>query len=76
VSFAPVGGRLIQQFSRVAGFDANHVFPTNRDAIGALLEASPERTINIRSFEPQSPRSRDFHYGVPDADQALMLAER
>lgn len=76
VSFSPIGGRPIQQFSRVAGFEANHVFPSNGGAIAALLAASPERTINIRSFEPQSPRSRDFHYGIPDAERALALADR
>jgi hypothetical protein len=73
VSFAPSAD---QQFSRVTGFEANHVFATNREAIEALLAASPEGTINVRSFEPQSPRSRDFRYGVPHADEALALVDR
>jgi hypothetical protein len=46
VGFAPSAD---QQFSRVTGFDANHVFATNREAIEALLAASPEGTINIRA---------------------------
>lgn len=76
VSFDPSGGNPVQQFSRVAGYDANHKFRTNRDAVAALLGASPEGTINIRSFEPSSPRSRDFHYGVADVDRALALTEQ
>lgn len=70
VSFAPVGGRAAQQYSRIAGFIPNYVFPTKREAIASLLAASPEGTVNLRSFTPDSPRSRDFHYGVGDLDQA------
>jgi hypothetical protein len=76
VSFAPENGRAEQQFSRVTGFEANHVFATNREAISSLLSNSPDGTINLRSFTPDSPRSRDFHYGIADADEAHMLAER
>ena len=76
VSFAPGGGRGLQQFSRVAGFEPNHVFPTNREAIAALLSASPDRTINLRSFTPDSPRSRDFYYGIADVDEAHATADR
>lgn len=76
VSFASERGKPTQQFSRVASFEANHRFNSNREAIYALLEASPERTINIRSFELHSPRSRDFHYGIADSNHALALVER
>lgn len=76
VSFSPVDGRPLQQFARVAGFEPNHAFATNREAVLALLAASPEDTINVRSFEPESPRSRDFHYGIADPDHALALLER
>lgn len=76
VSFAPDSRQPDQQFSRVAGFVANHEFPTASEAIEALLSASPEHTINIRSFEPTSPRSRDFHYGINNREQALGLIER
>ena len=76
VSFAPRHGRAVQQFSRVAGFAPNHVFPTNRTAIASLLSASPDGTINLRSFTPDSPRSRDFQYGIASVDEALATAER
>lgn len=76
VSFAPQKGKAIQQFSRVAGFEPNHTFITNAEAITALLDSSPDGTINLRSFTPDSPRSRDFHYGLSNAANAHQLAER
>jgi hypothetical protein len=76
VSFAPGASQATQQFSRVAGFEPNHIFATNRDAIGSLLASSPDGTINLRSFTPDSPRSRDFHYGIADADEAHAIATR
>lgn len=76
VSFAPDGGRVVQQYSRVAGFEPNYVFATHHEAITSLLAASPDGTINVRSFTPDSPRSRDFHYGIANAVEARMLTER
>jgi hypothetical protein len=76
VSFAPDKGRPVQQYSRVAGFEPNHVFSTVREAMASLVTSSPDRTINIRSYEPTTPRSRDFHYGIADGERALSLTER
>jgi hypothetical protein len=76
VSFAPEGGCAKQQFSRVAGHEPNYVFPTTREAVSSLLSASPDGTINLRSFTPDSPRSRDFYYGIADVEEAYALAER
>jgi len=75
VSFAP-GGVPVQQFSRVAGYAPNHLFASSREAIAELLLSSPDGTINLRSFTPESPRSRDFHYGIAKADDACAIAER
>ncbi|HEX4041653.1 MAG TPA: hypothetical protein VHY10_08130 [Xanthobacteraceae bacterium] len=76
VSFAPEVGRAVQQFSRIAGFDPNHAFPTNREAIASLLAASADGTVNLRSFTPGSPRSRDFHYGIANIDEAQAIADK
>lgn len=76
VSFSPSTGGAEQQFSRVAGFEPNHAFPTTSDAISALLAASPDGTMNLRSFTPDSPRSRDFHYGISSADEATTIVRR
>ncbi|MEO6840262.1 MAG: hypothetical protein ABI192_05800 [Bradyrhizobium sp.] len=76
VSFAPEAGRATQQFTRVAGYEPNHLFATDYDAIASLLASSPDGTINLRSFTPDSPRSRDFHYGIANADMAHTMAKR
>jgi hypothetical protein len=76
VSFAPEAGSAAQQFSRVAGHEPNVRFPTNRDALIALLAASSERSINLRSFTPESPQSREFHYGLKSSDDAVTLLDR
>ncbi|MEH2564297.1 hypothetical protein [Bradyrhizobium sp. AZCC 2289] len=76
VSFAPGGSGAVQQFSRVAGYEPNHVFGANYDAIASLLASSPDGTINLRSFTPDSPRSRDFHYGIAGVEEAHAIAER
>ena len=60
-----------------ASQDTDRIYvPTNREAIASLLSASPDGTINLRSFTPDSPRSRDFHYGIGDVDEAYTLVER
>lgn len=76
VSFAPGRGQAQQQFSRVAGRDPNHIFRTNHEALASLLASSPDETINLRSFTPDSPRSRDFYYGIANVDEALSVLER
>src|ERR1700742_4814400 len=73
VSFSPDVNRPRQEFCRVAGFDANHKFPTLADALRSLIEQSPDGTINLRSFTPDNPRSRDFHYGLSDLTKAEAL---
>ncbi|WP_043352958.1 hypothetical protein, partial [Methylobacterium sp. B1] len=40
-----------------------------------LLARSPAGTINLRSYAPDSPRSRTFVYGLGDAEEALDAAE-
>jgi hypothetical protein len=76
VSFAPERGKSVQQFSRIAGYEPNHIFATNYDALGSLLSSSPDGTINLRSFTPDSPRSRDFYYGIGSVQEAHSISER
>lgn len=76
VSFAPLDGKIEQQFSRVAGYDPNYTFATNREALISLLAGSPDGTINLRSFTPDSPRSRDFHYAIASVEEAHSILDR
>jgi hypothetical protein len=71
VSFAP-SPDLPSRFSRIIGYPPNHCFPSSHDAVAALLHASPETTVNIRSFDPASPKSHDFLYGLHDVDTILV----
>lgn len=77
VSFVPTpAGALNVAYSRIAGLEADHAFPDAATALLILLERSPARSINLRSYTPDSPRSRTFLYGLIDAGAALEAAER
>jgi hypothetical protein len=76
VSYSPSGRAPRQQYCRVAGYEPNHAFDTVHTGLNSLIERSPEGTINLRSFTPDNPRSRDFHYGVAGVDEAQSLIER
>lgn len=76
VSYSPIGRTPCQKYCRVAGYEPNHVFGSLRDGLNRLIERSPEGTINLRSFTPENPRSRDFHYGISNVDEAHSLVDR
>lgn len=65
VSFSPT---LEQRYARIYGYEANHKFTSLVEAIAALLSRSPEHSVNIRSFDPKDPKSREFIYGLKDVD--------
>lgn len=65
--FVSFGPDLEQRFARIHGYAPNHRFQSPLEAIRALLEASPEQSVNIRSFSPVDPKSREFIYGQKDA---------
>ncbi len=68
--FVSFGPDLRQRFSRISGFAPNHIFNGVPLAVTALLEHSPERRINIRSFKPDDPQGHEFIYGLDSADSA------
>jgi hypothetical protein len=76
IAFRPDGREPVQSFSRLAGLPANTAFATPRDAVAALLDRAPEGSVNIRSYEPDNPRSREFLYGLSDAEQILRSLTR
>ncbi|MGW8278812.1 hypothetical protein ACWGK7_04885 [Sphingomonas aurantiaca] len=77
VSFAPDGnGALKQTYSRVANHIANHDFVNVIEAIEALLAAAPDGTVNVRSYAPDSPRSREFAYGIGTVPEAVATVKR
>ena len=55
--FVSFGPDLTQRFARVQGFAANYRFKDLATAVGALLRASPEMRVNIRSYKPEQPQA-------------------
>jgi hypothetical protein len=75
VSYAP-GAVPLQAYARVLGYEANHQFATISDAVEVLLARSAERTVNVRSFLPNDPRSHEFIYGLSDKDAVVDAVRR
>lgn len=69
--FVSFGPGLRQRYARVYEHEPNHVFVNASKAITALLRAAPEQSVNVRSYTPEDPRSREFIYGIKSADEAL-----
>jgi hypothetical protein len=76
VSFSPDGRQARQEYSRVAGHAPNDPFLSERIALETLIRLSPEASINLRSFSPDDPRSREFVYGVKFIDDAVAALNR
>jgi len=68
VSFAPDHE---QRYCRIRGFPPNHQFASDHDAVSALLQRSPERSLNIRSFDPKRPEGNPFIRRITSLDEAL-----
>jgi hypothetical protein len=75
-SFEPHGGKARQAYSRVLGESPNHRFSSLRQAAEVLLARSAERSVNVRSFTPESPLSREFIYGLETVDEVTAAVER
>ena len=73
VSFDPNGG---QRFAWIQQYDPNHVFSSDEASIGALFDGSPEGSVNVRSFEPHNPKSREFLYGLKSLGEAVSAVRR
>lgn len=76
VSFSPRPSGPKQEYARVLGLEPNHRFADLRSALSTLIERSPERSINLRSFMPGDPQSKEFIYGVTSLDRAESEARR
>jgi hypothetical protein len=68
ISFDP---SLKQRFAWLRGYPPNHRFVTPEAGVEALLRASPEGSVNIRSFDPDYPESRPFKYGIRDGTEVV-----
>ncbi len=73
MSFDPT---LTQRYAWVHGWAPNHPFASAAAAVEAILAAAPERSVNIRSFEPENPKSREFLYGRTASESILIDLQR
>jgi hypothetical protein len=73
VSFSP---DLDIRYYRVAGQSPSASLASARDAIASVLAASVEKSVNVRSYHPENPKSREFIYGVRDVEGAEAAVRR
>ena len=73
VSFSP---NLENRHSRIRGIVPNHSFPDLHEAVEALLNAAPDQSVNVRSFTPENPKSREFIYGIGRNDEVVSAVRR
>lgn len=73
VSFSP---ELEQRYARIRGYEANYNFATLNDALNAVLTQSFESSVNIRSFDPNNPKSQEFIYGLKKLDEIQQAVKR
>jgi hypothetical protein len=69
--FVSFGPDVVQRYARVREYPPNHEFRDLEDAVGCLLRHAPDRTVNVRSFEPGQPRSRKFIQNLGDLDEVV-----
>lgn len=76
VAYRPTQGGSRQTFSRLRDLAPNVQFATVADAVTALLKSSLSNQLNIRSYTPDSPKSREFIYGLSDGQTIVETVGR
>lgn len=76
VSFEPDRGQPTQAYARVLGEEPNRVFSGVREVAETLLARSADGSVNVRSFTPESPLSREFIYGLKRVDEVTDAVRR
>jgi hypothetical protein len=69
--FVSFGPDLGQRFSRIVGYSANTRFETVEASISALIKQAPEQSVNIRTYHPEEPKSREFVYGIRTVSEVV-----
>jgi hypothetical protein len=74
--FVSCDPQLRVRFARIRGFESTTGFDSIERAAGVLLANSPERSVNVRSYDPESPESREFVYGLTSTDTIVSTVQR
>ncbi|MFY9820923.1 MAG: hypothetical protein WAM82_06040 [Thermoanaerobaculia bacterium] len=69
--FVSFGPDLGVRHAWIRGRSPGERFASLEEAVAALLAASPERSVNIRSWQPDNPKSRSFLYGRKEPEEIL-----
>ena len=75
VSFGP-GPDPLLRYIRIHGYKADYAFPSIEVAVQTLLERSVERSVNVRSFDPNQPKAHDFLYGLTQVGDVAAAVRR
>jgi len=73
VSFSP---DLDLRFGRLYEMEPNPHFESLTEALETILETSPENEVNVRSFDPDDPKSKEFVYGLSDLNEIEATVRR
>lgn len=76
VSFTPGANGPEQAFLRFLDKTPNAVIGSIRDTTAELLRLSADGSVNVRSYTPESPRSREFVYGLTDVEAVVSTVDR
>lgn len=76
VSYEPRRGKPKQVYSRVLGEEPNRTFSGIGKVAELLLARSADSSVNVRSFTPESPLSREFIYGLTRTDDVVDAINR
>jgi hypothetical protein len=69
--FVSFGPDLGVRHAWIRGLPPGERFASPEEAVGALLAASPEGSVNIRSWQPDNSKSRSFLYGRREPEEIL-----
>lgn len=74
--FVSFDTNLKQRYSRVGGFKPNSQFESLEEAAQKLLESSTDKSVNVRSYTPEFPKSREFIYGLKNSSDIVSAVRR
>lgn len=75
VSFTPEDGKPHLAHARICGWTTTK-YTSNDTAIGILLERSSEGAVNVRSYNPNDSKSREFIYRITSIGEAMAAVNR
>jgi hypothetical protein len=73
--FVSFGPHLEPRFGRLSDSKFCLTDYTREESVARMLEASRSGTVNVRSFDPTTPESQPFRYGLKRVDEVLNLQE-